>query len=92
VSVLRGLCIGLIRTYQWVLSPLLPKSCRFLPTCSDYAVEALQRHGIARGGWLVARRLSRCHPWGGSGYDPVPDHGATAMRPPCRAHGSGTAH
>jgi len=61
-----------IRAYQLVLSPLLPPSCRFLPTCSDYAAEAIARHGAGRGLWLALRRLLRCHPWGGSGYDPVP--------------------
>lgn len=63
---------GLIRLYQWVVSPLLPASCRYLPTCSQYAVEAVAAHGALRGGWLALRRVTRCHPWGGSGYDPVP--------------------
>ncbi|MBV8119342.1 MAG: membrane protein insertion efficiency factor YidD [Alphaproteobacteria bacterium] len=62
----------LIRGYQLVISPLLPPSCRYLPTCSDYAVEALARHGPLRGAGLAILRLARCHPWGGSGYDPVP--------------------
>ena len=62
----------LIRTYQLVLSPLLPPSCRYLPSCSEYAVEAIGRHGAVVGVGLAARRLARCHPWGGSGYDPVP--------------------
>ena len=66
------LLIAPIRAYQLVLSPLLPKSCRFEPTCSAYAVEALSRHGAWRGLWLGTRRICRCHPWGGSGYDPVP--------------------
>jgi putative membrane protein insertion efficiency factor len=63
-----------VRAYQWFISPLLPPSCRYEPTCSAYAIEALQRHGLLRGGYLTARRLLRCHPWGGSGYDPVPGH------------------
>ena len=63
---------GLVRLYQLLVSPLLPPRCRYLPTCSDYALEALATHGAARGSWLAARRLLRCHPWGGSGYDPVP--------------------
>ena len=65
-----------IRLYQLVLSPVLPPSCRFLPSCSDYAAEAVATHGSVRGVLLGLRRLSRCHPWGGSGYDPVPggDH------------------
>jgi len=61
-----------VRAYQLLISPLLPPSCRYLPTCSDYAVEAIERHGALRGTVLVLRRLARCHPWGGSGYDPVP--------------------
>jgi uncharacterized protein len=63
---------GIIRCYQLLLSPLLPPSCRYLPSCSDYAAEAIARHGAGRGLWLAVRRLLRCHPWGGSGYDPVP--------------------
>lgn len=64
--------IGLVRFYQICISPLTPPSCRFTPTCSQYALEALRRYGIIKGGWLTLKRLSRCHPWGGSGYDPVP--------------------
>ena len=64
---------ALIRTYQLVLSPLFPPSCRYLPSCSEYAVEAIGRHGAVVGVGLAARRLARCHPWGGSGYDPVPE-------------------
>ena len=61
-----------IRFYQRFISPLTPPSCRFTPTCSQYAVEALQKYGPLKGLWLAVRRLLRCHPWGGSGYDPVP--------------------
>ena len=61
-----------IRFYQCCISPLTPSSCRFTPTCSQYAVEALRKHGPLRGSWLALRRLLRCHPLGGSGYDPVP--------------------
>lgn len=71
---------GAIRAYQLLVSPLLPPSCRFLPTCSDYAFEAVGRHGALRGLALAARRLARCHPWGGSGYDPVPDPRLTARQ------------
>ncbi|MDE5647063.1 MAG: membrane protein insertion efficiency factor YidD [Muribaculaceae bacterium] len=69
---IRRLFILPIRFYQACISPMFPASCRFTPTCSQYAAEAIARHGVARGIWLTIRRLSRCHPWGGSGYDPVP--------------------
>lgn len=65
------LCLP-IRAYRVLLSPLLPPSCRFTPTCSAYALEALRKHGPVKGTYLTVRRLLRCHPWGGSGYDPVP--------------------
>ncbi|MDR1561846.1 MAG: membrane protein insertion efficiency factor YidD [Dysgonamonadaceae bacterium] len=58
--------------YRYCISPFTPASCRFTPTCSEYAVEAVKKHGIIRGGWLALRRILRCHPWGKSGYDPVP--------------------
>ena len=61
-----------VRAYQLLVSPLLPPSCRFLPSCSEYAIDAIARHGPLRGVNLALRRLARCHPWGGSGYDPVP--------------------
>lgn len=69
-----------IRTYQWVLSPVLGANCRFQPSCSAYAVEAIEKHGALRGSWLALRRLARCHPWGGFGYDPVPEPGPGAHR------------
>jgi hypothetical protein len=62
-----------IRFYQLFVSPLLGPSCRFTPTCSEYARQAIMKHGPIRGLWLAVRRILRCHPWGGSGYDPVPD-------------------
>jgi len=62
----------LIRFYQYVISPFTSASCRYTPTCSQYAAEAIQVHGPFRGGWMAIRRISSCHPWGGSGYDPVP--------------------
>lgn len=62
----------LIRFYQYCISPFIPKACRFEPSCSVYAVEAFQKHGVFKGFYLTVRRLSRGHPWGGSGYDPVP--------------------
>ncbi len=64
--------IFLIRFYQIVLSPLKPQSCRFQPTCSHYAYQAITKYGIFKGIWLAAKRISKCHPWGKSGYDPVP--------------------
>ena len=64
--------IGLVKVYRVAISPWLGPSCRFQPTCSAYAIEALETHGAWRGSLLTVRRLSRCHPWGGSGYDPVP--------------------
>ncbi|MDO5607101.1 MAG: membrane protein insertion efficiency factor YidD [Capnocytophaga sp.] len=64
--------ILLVRFYQIFISPLKPPSCRYTPTCSQYAVEALRKHGLFKGSWLAAKRIARCHPWGGSGYDPVP--------------------
>lgn len=63
----------LIKIYQTVISPFTPATCRFQPTCSHYAKEALEKHGFFKGGWLALRRIFSCHPWGRSGYDPVPD-------------------
>lgn len=65
--------LSMIRFYRQTISPLTPPSCRFAPTCSAYAEEAVQRYGAGRGGWIALKRLLRCHPFGGSGYDPVPD-------------------
>ena len=64
---------GMVRGYQLVLSPLIGSNCRFQPTCSRYALEALEKHGAIKGGWLAIIRISRCHPWGGNGIDNVPD-------------------
>ena len=61
-----------IRFYQKYISPHTPPACRFTPTCSQYAIDAIGKYGAAKGGWLAAKRLMRCHPWGGHGYDPVP--------------------
>ncbi|MBQ8968283.1 MAG: membrane protein insertion efficiency factor YidD [Bacteroidaceae bacterium] len=69
---LSSLLIAPIRMYQRFISPLTPPACRFTPTCSQYAIEALQKHGPFYGTYLAIRRILRCHPWGGSGYDPVP--------------------
>ncbi len=65
--------IGLVKFYQNFISPLTPASCRYTPTCSQYSLEALQKHGPFKGGWLAIKRIASCNPWGGSGYDPVPD-------------------
>ena len=64
--------LWIIRAYQASLSPLLPTSCRFLPSCSHYSHDAVARYGVMKGAWLGAKRLARCHPWGSQGYDPVP--------------------
>ena len=66
------LAIGAIRAYQYLISPLLGARCRHIPSCSHFALEAIERHGLLRGGRLAVLRLLRCHPWGSSGYDPVP--------------------
>ncbi len=66
------LLILIIRIYQYTLSPFIGRSCRYTPTCSHYSIEALNKHGFLKGGKLSIKRLASCHPWGGSGYDPVP--------------------
>ena len=71
-SVLVALALALIKGYKLLISPYFRGSCRFLPSCADYAAEALARHGLIRGGWLAARRLARCHPFCAAGHDPVP--------------------
>lgn len=68
----RWLLIGFVRGYQVVLAPLLPAACRYYPSCSAYAVEALEKHGAWRGSWLAVKRIARCHPFRAGGYDPVP--------------------
>ena len=70
---MRRLLTAVIRGYQYVVSPVLGNHCRFHPSCSHYALEAIDRHGVSRGGWLALRRISRCHPWHEGGYDPVPE-------------------
>ncbi len=72
--------IAVIRFYQNAISPLSPPSCRFNPSCSAYAREAIEVHGAMSGGWLALRRILRCHPWGGYGYDPVPRRNGAAGR------------
>jgi putative membrane protein insertion efficiency factor len=63
--------VALIKVYQKMVSPLLGQQCRFTPTCSQYAKEALEKHGVFKGGWMSVKRIARCNPWGGHGYDPV---------------------
>jgi putative membrane protein insertion efficiency factor len=72
--------IALVRLYQLTLSPWLGAPCRFEPSCSEYALAAIRRFGPLRGGWLALRRILRCHPWGGKGYDPVPEHSHSERR------------
>lgn len=68
----KSLALFLIRMYKRLISPLLPASCRFVPTCSQYTYEAIERYGVLKGSWMGAKRISRCHPWHPGGYDPVP--------------------
>lgn len=69
---MRRVLVAIIRAYQYLLSPWWGNHCRFTPTCSHYAVEALERHGVLAGLWLAIKRILRCHPWSAGGYDPVP--------------------
>ena len=76
---------GLVRGYQLFVSPVLPGSCRFYPTCSTYAIDAFTHHGFLKGGWMAIRRIARCHPWGTSDFDPVP--GSPLSNNCCSQHG-----
>ncbi len=69
-----------ILAYRYGLSPLLPPRCRFAPTCSEYALMAVRQHGAGPGGWMAVKRIMKCHPWGGAGFDPVPDYAHTQAR------------
>ena len=69
---MKTVLIALVRFYRYAISPMLGRNCRFHPTCSEYAIEALERHGALRGGWMAVRRVGRCHPFNPGGYDPVP--------------------
>lgn len=72
LSILSLPLIAVIRVYQYAISPMLGSRCRFYPSCSEYAVEALQQHGVFKGSWLALKRIGRCHPWHPGGHDPVP--------------------
>lgn len=78
---LRSLVLAMIRFYRTAISPLTPSSCRYIPTCSRYAMEAIELHGLGKGGWLAVRRFLRCHPWGGHGVDLVPPAHSQANHP-----------
>ena len=69
---MKIVALWILKAYRLAISPWLGINCRFTPSCSAYAIEAVEQHGVVRGAWLAARRLSRCHPWGGAGWDPVP--------------------
>ena len=69
---MKRLLVALLRTYQYAISPFLGRRCRYYPSCSEYAVEAVEKHGALKGGWLGVKRVCRCHPWHPGGYDPVP--------------------
>lgn len=69
---MKTVLIALVRFYRYAISPMLGRNCRFHPTCSEYAIEALERYGALRGGWMAAKRVGRCHPFNPGGYDPVP--------------------
>lgn len=69
---MKTVLLALLRCYRYAISPMLGRNCRFHPTCSEYAIEAVQRHGALRGGWLATKRVGRCHPFHPGGYDPVP--------------------
>lgn len=70
--ILKKIAIIFVKFYQAAISPLLPNSCRYTPTCSQYAIEAINKYGAIKGSWMGLKRILRCHPWGGHGYDPVP--------------------
>jgi putative membrane protein insertion efficiency factor len=87
VNIARNFLLVALRAYKWVISPLLPPSCRYVPTCSEYAREAVERYGALRGAWMASRRILRCHPFVKGGYDPV-----TQQEGAGGTHGSGRYH
>lgn len=78
---MRRLLISVVKGYQRFLSPFFPSTCRYIPTCSEYMITAIQHHGASRGLWLGLKRIGRCHPWGSSGYDPVPESNDARIQP-----------
>jgi len=95
MSIARYLAVAVLRGYKQTISPLLPASCRYVPTCSEYAMEAVERFGVLRGGWMAERRLLRCHPFHAGGYDPVVDNRSgreLTFRTGLDAPPSGSAH
>ena len=87
MQIVRQSVLALLRGYKWAISPLLPPSCRYVPTCSEYAMEAVERYGVLRGGYLATARLLRCHPFAKGGYDPV----VPAVHTGCKSFHSGPA-
>lgn len=71
-KIVSAFVLGLVYFYRYAISPLKPPTCRYSPTCSEYAIEAVKKHGPFKGTWLAIKRIARCHPWGGHGFDPVP--------------------
>lgn len=80
-QIARAIIVGIVRFYQLAISPWLGKSCRYSPTCSQYMIEAVNEWGALKGFWMGLKRIGRCHPWGGHGYDPVPENPDKKLKP-----------